>query len=179
MKNNFTFLHTVGDGSCLIHAVLQAFNKEYKNLTNDSQKSKLVKEVRYHLSQVLEIKFPDEKNLYQKLSRGELENISKEIPEASLNYMKKYLNSNNFLTLQYIEILSEIFNVNIIFFSREKENFYQHGDNELLFKKNRDTIFINYIQDTHYETISINRKTLFKPGDNIVKKALKKLLYKG
>lgn len=179
MKYNFVSLPTIGDGSCLIHAILQGFNKEYNSYKKDSQKSKMVKEVRFHLSQILEIKFPDQKNLYQKLSRGELENISKEIPEASLDYMKNYLNSNNFLTLQYIEILSEIFDINIVFFSQKQGKFYQHGDNELLFKKDRETVFVNYIEDKHYETITINKKTLFKPGDNIVKEAKKNLLYKG
>ena len=173
----FKTLDTIGDGSCLIHAVLQAFSKDYNLLNNGFEKSKLVKEVRYHFSEILSLPSPTkkDKNIYQTLSRGELENIGQEINEAKIEYMKKYLDSRHFLTLQYVELISEIFDINIIFISSSDNSIYQSGDHELLFKKNRDTVFIYYIEETHFETITIGNKTLFKSDSEIIKKVYKNL----
>lgn len=170
----FTTLETIGDGSCLIHSILQAFSKDYNNLKNDIEKISLVKDVRYHLSEILNIKSPEIKNktIYQILSRGELETISKDIPETKVEYMKAYLNSKNFLNIQYVELISEIFDINIVFISDKDKGVYQTGDNELLFKKNRDIVFVYYIQEKHFETIRIKNKTLFNTKNNLSDKKL-------
>ena len=177
LKYDFIPIDTIGDGSCLIHAILQSFSKEYNNLNSNLKKSNLVKEVRSHLSNILEleVKKKDNKKVYHLLSRGQLENISQEIPETKIEYMKNYLNSNNFLTFHYIELLSEIFDINIIFISQKEKDIYYTGDKELLFKDNRDTIFINYIEQTHYETITIDGRTLFSSEEKIVKDIIKRM----
>ena len=169
---DFKPISTIGDGSCLIHSILQAFSKDYNKLKKDIEKSQLAREVRYHLSEILEYQIED-KNIYQYLSRGELQELSKIIPEANLEYMKRYLNSNNFLTFQYVELLSEIFDINIIFISQKEKDIYHSGDNKLLFKKNRETIFVNYIDQAHFETIEINKKTIFNNKDKIIKDLVK------
>jgi len=176
LKYKIKILNTIGDGSCLIHAILQAFNKQYNNLENNMQKMKLVKEVRFHLSEILDLPVPEKNNtnVYNLLSRGELLDISEHIEEVDLDYMKEYLNSNNFLEFQYIELLSEIFDINIVFISNKK--IYHCGDNELLFRDDRDIVLINYIQDIHFETISIDDKTLIKRNDKIYDD-IKKLVY--
>lgn len=155
-------IRTIGDGSCLIHAILQSFSKEYLELKSDTEKSKLAKEVRFHLSEILDLELPEEQKIvYQYLSRGELEDLSKVIPEASLEAMKKELNSSSFLTFQYIELLCEIFDINIIFISKKEGDIYYLGDSELFYKKNRDNILINYIDQCHFETIKVKNKTIF------------------
>ena len=182
MNYDFKSMSTIGDGSCLIHAVLQAFSNEYNKLNNPFSKSLLAREVRFHLSEILELPVEDfsskrseVKNVYQELSRGELEKISKEVPDASLENMKNQLNSFNFLTFHYVELLSEIFDINIIFISQKERDFYYSGDSELLIKKNRDSIFVNYIDQAHYETIKVNGKTLFGYDEIIIKDCLKKI----
>ena len=185
MNYEFKSMSTIGDGSCLIHAVLQAFSDEYNKLNNPFSKSLLAREVRFHLSEVLElpVSFNEKdfssdgkiKTVYQELSRGELEEISKAIPDASLENMKNQLNSYNFLTFHCVELLSEIFDINIIFISQKEKDFYYSGDFDLLIKKNRDSIFINYIDQAHYETIKVNGKTLFGYEEKIIKDCFKKL----
>jgi hypothetical protein len=174
---NFKTLHTVGDGSCLVHAVLQGFSKDYDNLKNDIEKVKFVDEVRYHFSKILEHPSPlnETKNIYQTLSRGELEEISKDVKEAKIDYMKAYLNSRRFLTLQYIELISDIFDINIIFINDKDKDIYNSGDLELLFKKERETVFVYYIEEAHFETIMIENKTLFNSNEKIMKNVIKKL----
>ena len=185
MNYEFKSMSTIGDGSCLIHAVLQAFSSEYNKLNNPFSKSLLAREVRFHLSEVLDLPVSFNKkdfsiggkikSVYQGLSRGELEEISKEVPDASLQNMKNQLNSYNFLTFYYVELLSEIFDINIIFISQKEKDFYYSGDFDLLIKKNRDSIFINYIDQAHYETIKVNGKTLFGYDEKIIKDCFKKL----
>lgn len=171
---NFTIVKTIADGSCLIHSILQSFSQEYKDLKTDREKSIMAREVRFHLANVLEVMVEKDKNIYQSLSRGELEELSKYIEETKLDYMKKYMNSNNFLTFNYIELLSEIFDINIIFLSEKEKDIYYSGDNDLLFKENRDSIFVNYIDQTHFESVKVGEKFLFNSKDTEIKK-IKKL----
>ena len=178
MDYDFKTISTIGDGSCLIHAILQGFSEEYNKLINPFSKSLLAREVRFHLSEVLELPIDDlssNSTVYQELSRGELEKISKEVPDVKLENMKSQLNSFQFLTFQYVELLSEIFDINIIFISQKEKDFYYSGDSELLIKKNRDSIFINYIDQAHYETIKVNGKTLFGYDEKIIKDSLIKI----
>lgn len=178
LSYNFVPISTIGDGSCLIHAILQAFSKEYNDLNNPISKSFLAREVRFHLSEVLDLKIDEEKTVYQELSRGELEEFSKMDPGAKLENMKRQLNSSEFLTFHFVELLSEIFDINIIFISQKEKDFYYSGDSELLIKKNRDSIFINYIDQAHYETIKVNDRTLFSYDEKIIRDSLKKLVKK-
>lgn len=174
-------LSTIGDGSCLIHAVLQGFNKFYKYM-NYQQRVNLVKSVRTDLSLVLNMRLENGKTIYQSLNRGQSEELAEYIKELDINFMQNYLDSKKFLTFFYVELLSEIFDVNLIFISSKENDFYYTGDPELLLKK-RDTIFINYIDQTHFETLGLWRskgyKTLFKYTDDIVKDAVKILFNKG
>ena len=174
---NFKTIDTIGDGSCLIHALLQACSKDYYNLKNDIDKIKLAAEVRYHFSEILEHPSPldKKKNIYQTLSRGELENISEAVKETKIEYMKAYLNSRNFLTLQYVELISDIFDINIIFIRDSDKSIYNSGDLELLFKKDRETVFIYYIEEAHFETIMVEGQTLFSPDNQVVKKIIENL----
>lgn len=178
-KYNLVSIPTIGDGSCLIHSVLQAFNTDYQKMTS-SERMKLAKNVRKDLSAVLDYKLKSGSTVYQNLSRGELGGMSEEIDEASMDYMKDYLDSRQYLTFHYIELLSEIFDLNIIIVSQKEKDFYYTGDHELLIKK-RDTIFVNYIDQTHFETMGLSNgsyfTTLFNFNTEIVDDAVK-LLYK-
>jgi hypothetical protein len=169
----FTPINTIGDGSCLIHSILQAFSTKYNKLKSNSEKSKLAMETRYNLSQILELEVENNKTVYQFLSRGQLEEISKEIKLLSIDNMKLYLNSSKYLTFHFIELLSEVFDINIIIISEKENDIYQTGDNELLLKPTRDCILINYIDQTHFETIKVNNKTVFKFNDEIIQKLFK------
>lgn len=169
---NLIPIPTIGDGSCLIHSILQAFSKTYNNLKSDNEKMILVKETRFNLSEILDLEVEKEKTVYQFLSRGEMKELSKEIKLLDINNLKNYLKSNQYLTFHFIELLSEIFDINIIIISSKEKDLYHTGDNELLIKKNRDCIIINYIDQHHFETISINNKTIFKYNNKIIKNLL-------
>jgi len=169
-------LYTIGDGNCLIHAVLGSCNYKYQN-SNKIEKKKIAWQLRKDMAELLNVKI-NGKNFYQKLSRGQLEDISKDIPEVKKEYMQAHLLSKAWLTSVYLELLSIIFNINIVLVSAKEEDFYRLGDKNLLFQ-DRHTILINYIHQSHYESIAIEinneLKTLFHRKSEIVK-SLRKIL---
>lgn len=178
---NLIPLPTIGDGSCLIHAVLQGFNKDYEQKT-DTERCAMVKEIRKDLSKILDYRIEQDKTIYQKLNRGQTEELAKIVSELDINFMKNYLDSRQFLTLYYVELISDIFDINIIFINDKDNEFYYTGDPELLIKE-RDTVFINYIEDTHFETLSVRKKnafkTLFSHKEKICKDAFEILFNRG
>ena len=89
---DFVRIGAIGDGSCMFHSILQAFNKTYINSTTQD-KIKITRHFRNDLSDILD-KEIDGKVCYKQLSRGALEEFSKVVPETSLKNMKRSLSSN-------------------------------------------------------------------------------------
>ena len=79
---NFKKINTIGDGSCFLHSILQAFSKKYIKSSNNERR-KIVRELRTNIS-----KYLDETNIYDKLSRGQLKEICEVIPLMKKENMK-------------------------------------------------------------------------------------------
>lgn len=173
LKYNFQNISTIGDGSCFLHAVIQGFCPGYHKLSQ-KEKMLLVKNIRNDLALSLQ-----EDPVYKSLSRGEIEEISKNVNEMSKEYMQKYLISGSWINMTFVELISNIFNVNIMIISNKNKDFYYSGDPEIYFHKNRDSVFIYYYEDAHFESMAIETeqgfKTLFDYNSPIVKESLKRL----
>ena len=104
-----------------------------------------------------------ESDIYDQLSRGELKEISK----------KKYINSNQWISYHFVELISKVLDLNIFIITHNTNTIYNLGDNEIYYKKNRNSVFINYINQAHFETLGIKTpdglKTLFSPSSPIMK----------
>lgn len=165
----FNKIPTIGDGNCLLHSILRCCNKTYQTLDNHD-KIKMARILRTDMGKILDLEI-NGKTFYKTLSRGELEEISKSIKQADIKYMQKYLYSHNWLDFTYLEYLSILFNVNIIIIYNRTGGVYKTGDKELFFKK-RNTIFIYYYDQAHFEAMSVETKngpkTLFDYDTNIV-----------
>ena len=177
--NKFQIIPAIADGSCMFHSILQAFNKTYNTLDNNNKKE-MVREFRNNLSDVLE----EEVNgdiIYNKLSRGELKDFSKFYPPASLKAMQRDLKNNTWGDFRFLELMSEILDLNIFIIDKTKSDIYQTGDKELLYK-DRDSIIILNTNNIHFDTIGLKTKhgvkTLFNKNDPVVKLMLSKM-YKG
>lgn len=175
LNYEFVRIPTIGDGSCLLHALLYCCSGEYIK-KDRKERMKMVRELRIDLANILDFKIIDDKTIYQTLSRGELEEISKNVKEVDKKYMQRHLKSPAWLTASYIELLSLMFNINIIFISFNTKKIYKTGDKELLFQ-DRNTIFINYIEQGHFESLGImtddGMKTYFSKNSPIVKEIKK------
>lgn len=170
---NFKRLSTIGDGSCFLHSVIAGLCPPYHTLDN-KQKLLLAKSIRHDLALTLK-----EDPIYKSLSRGEIEEIASNIKEMSREYMQAYLVSGNWINMSFIELISNVLNVNIIIISHNTNDFYYSGDPEIYFKKNRDSLFIYYYDNAHFEAMQVETengfKSLFSPKSKIVKDSMKKL----
>ena len=169
-KEDFYIYQTIGDGSCLLHAIFFCFNKTYKELEN-LEKRRMIQGIRTLLSAVLE-ETEGKKTFYENLGGGEILELSKNLPEARLNYMKKYLLSSQWLNIFYLELISNQFDLDIYIFRESTGKFYPLGDLEGYYK-GRKSIIINYQDDVHFEAMGVKMdkiRTLFDPECKFVKK---------
>lgn len=169
---------TIGDGSCFLHSVLFCFSKKYRKIDVKS-KIKMVRELRHDLSNVLSEKNEETgKTYYQELSRGEIEELSKEIPEMKLIFMKKYLASNHWLNIFFLEFISNQLNIDIYILNSKDGSIYKTGDDEIYFK-GRNSVIIKYIEEAHFESCGVaydnKLETFFDPDCFIVRQLRGKL----
>lgn len=172
---NFVIIPTIGDGSCMFHSILQCFNKTYIN-SNIEGKQAMCKIFRNDLAEVLSYDIKGQR-IYDSLSRGSLSELSEVIPETSLVNMKKSLKSNEWGDIRFLELISNILDLNIIVLDFSKKDVYRTGDNELYIKKNRDTIFIANINNYHFDTVGLEIngtiRTLLRYNETVINKLFK------
>ena len=172
---DFVFLRTLGDGSCFLHAVLGCFCREYI-LADVEKRITIVKNLRYDLSEILDKKINSESTIYEQLSRGKLKELSETFNALKLENMKKFLKSNQWFNSLFLELISNIFNINIYIIDSRTKDLYRLGDNELHYKK-RNSIFINYIDQQHFETAGvvtdIGIRTFFDENSEIIESVKK------
>lgn len=164
---------TIGDGSCFLHAVLNCIWEEYRYLSN-SEKIEVVDKVRQELSDIIDKKDPDGTSYYDRLSRGELKNLSETFTETQLEEMKRFLRSREFFNHLYLEFISEVFEIDIYIINYNTMDLYNTADKELLCK-GRNSIIIGYDEKrSHFEALEIQVRpgkfeTFFEPDSYIIR----------
>lgn len=174
---DFVRIGAIGDGSCMFHSILQAFNKTYIN-SSTQDKIKITRQFRNDLSDILD-KEIDGKVCYKQLSRGSLEEFSKVVPETSLKNMKRSLGSNEWGDIRFLELISNILELDIYVVWNQDKKIYVLGDNELYYK-NRDSIIILNSSNIHFDTIGLKtengNRTLFDKNEPVIKQLRTKLV---
>ena len=176
---NFDFVRisSIGDGSCMFHSILQGFNKTYIN-SSVQDKIRITSQFRNDLSDILDKKI-NGKMCYKQLSRGSLEEFSKVVPETSLSNMKRSLGSNEWGDVRFLELISNILNLDIYVIWNEDKKIYNLGDSELYYKE-RDSIIILNSGNIHFDTIGLKTKngnrTLFDKNEPVIKQLRTKLV---
>ncbi len=153
---------TYTDGSCLVHAILNAFWKPYRQGRLNGKvmdRLKFVLELRTKMASMLaepiDKNDPSGPTNYDVLSNGSLRELANSIPDCSLERMQKVLNSKDLLGYVYLEYFSDKFGIDIYIIDLEKMDVYTTGrcDDDLYYK-GRDSIIIGYINE-HFETLSV------------------------
>lgn len=176
---DYTFVRigSIGDGSCMFHSILQGFNKSYIN-SSVQDKMKITRQFRNDLSVILDEKI-NGKVCYKELSRGSLEDFSKVVPETSLENMKKSLSSNEWGDIRFLELISNILDIDIFVIWNQTKKVYNLGDKDLYYK-NRDSIIILNSGNFHFDTIGLKSKngnrTLFDKNEPVIKQLRAKLV---
>ena len=170
----FVSFETMGDGTCLLHSILYCFNKTYRGLGSHG-KQIMARDLRNNLANVLEERIKDsKKTYYQNLSRGEILEISKAIPEMKLEFMQGILRSHYFINFSFLELISQQLDIDIYIINSNDGTVYMTGDDEIYYKKRR-SIILKYIDQAHFESVGLkvnNKKieTLFRHDCYIIKK---------
>jgi len=148
-------LGTIGDGSCLIHAISRVDNDDYprldksENLQEDIQLAKeiIIKE-RKDLAKNFTL---DEYNKY------EFKNLGEEYSYKKLYNTLKM--PSEFIGHELIPYISDYYNLNILFITcaKDKETYeiYREGRNFEDYPKDRFWIIILWVDENHFETIGL------------------------
>jgi len=155
-------IRTEGDGSCFFHAISKAISNEYKNGVFDKyifDRKKFIKDFREHLASHLP-------KYYYQLSRGQLPELAKDLPELSLENMQNELNSNLPVDNRYNEYISEMLSIDLYILDGKKQTVYKTGKDSDILYKNRESVVILY-SNHHYELVGVIENdtvtTIFEP----------------
>jgi len=178
---DLTVIKVPGDGSCFFHAVCRAFYIPYITETFNgvyTPKREIVSSLRKSLAEKLEEKNPSGVILYDRLSRGNLRERSKETPDNSLENMKKIIaDYDNWVGLEVLELVSEILEKDIYILDKKTRDLYKTADRELLYKE-RESIVILY-SNNHFDCIGVANgsqvNTFFKKDNPFISFLRKRL----
>ena len=148
-----------GDGSCFFHCICKAFFIPYITGIIDGSpisKKQIVTSLRMDLSNALASKINNKSSMthYDSLSRNELKNFSKNVPEYTLSAMQTRLNSDSSIGNEFNEFISNQIAKDIYLLDNKKKDVYITGDEDELLYKNRNSIVILYTEG-HYELIGL------------------------
>ena len=166
-----------GDGNCFFHCIADSFYLPYQ--TGKVNRSEFTKKMRLQLSLLLESKNDRGVMWYKTLSRGKLEELSQNLPELSLDNMKKHLGSNAFVDNRFNEFISNVFNKDIYILNQDTKDVYKAGVEGNLLYRNRESIVIIWCNQNHFDLVGIieeNRiRTLFDPNHPLIQKIKERL----
>lgn len=138
--------NTIGDGSCLIHSLLQAIDEDYRNGNTNYKKST----AHAYRKNIAKLFTEEDFNLYKEYYGYSFENQ----PQYN-NQVKRIIESpSSYLEIEFISFLSRINNINIFAFMQSEGVIIPYCLSGLTFKDDRKTIFIYYSpQNSHFESI--------------------------
>ena len=136
----------IGDGSCMIHAVLVDFgdNVQYEE-GNRETKTLIAQKYRRALA-----KYLTEEN-YSKLSQADLK-LDPSTPGSRQWMIDALTKKDEYLDAYFFQLLMNFFDVNIVVFRCQEEPYVY--DNP--YDPERPTIFICYVSNIHYESVFAN-----------------------
>lgn len=197
---NLVKIDTIGDGSCLFHAIANGFFVPYyTEVINECKISRkeIIKQMRKEFSEKLSTPIssvPNVKTHYEIINSGKTSEfpVSPDLPEYdySLANMKKQLDSNNNIGYGYIEYISNMLDKNIYILNESDNDLYPFGKDDLLniYKKNRSSLVLYYTSSNnndnygHYELVGIMNNgiidTYFSPDHSFIKFLYNKVLVK-
>lgn len=189
-------LPTAGDGSCALHAVVQAFHPSYQAGRNVDgspvNRHAFVRAFRDELAEMLSK--PSEGNSgptwYERLSRGTLTEFAKatkgveEVPDLSMNGFIAHLRSSEWLGQEIIEYVGSVLQIAIFILledrNGETRGLYSLGkDSDTYYKGTKAVIIVSHAND-HFSTVGRREsdggiRTFFDMDDPLIKEFLVEL----
>lgn len=170
-------IRTLADGSCLFHAIANAYFIPYRTGILDGKsisRPQLIRTLRRQLSirlgEPVDPLNPDGPTHYDLLSRGQLRKFAESVPRYSLENMQKELDSNDPVDNVYNEFLSNQLNKDIYLLNAQTKDVLITGNDDDILYKDRDSIVILYLTGPpgHYELVGLDQgediMTIFPPS---------------
>lgn len=153
-------VETPGDGSCLFHAICNAFFTPYHEMKLGSSKmsrSQIVRSFRKELAEKLAEKIPDKDiTFYEALNDGNTKKFSGEVPEFKLERMQVELAGRGPIGYGYLGFVSDVIKRDIYILDGDRKDIYV--TDEVSARGNRNSIVLLY-QNGHYELVGIKTET--------------------
>lgn len=171
-------IRTDPDGSCFFHAILKGYFKPYIDEEIDGKtlnRREFVRKLRQDLSKKLSkpIVKDSKKTHYDKLNKGQMNLLAKEIPECSLESMQAELDSSRPVSNIYNEYVSNELDIDIYILDGIKRDVYMTGSDDSLLYKNRKSVVLLYLPG-HYELVGLLHhngeyiETFFSPDSKFI-----------
>jgi hypothetical protein len=179
-------IRTEADGSCFFHAIANAFFPAYregklngKPISKHEMIRGLRRDLSLRLAQPVDPLNPDGPIHYDLLSRGQLHELSKDVPSYTLENMQKELDSDRPVNITYMEFISNQLNKDIYILNLNDRDVQLTADSEI-FYKNRDSIVLLYMPG-HYELVGVKQRdkivTYFTPNHPFIQAIRRRMDY--
>lgn len=182
---NLVRFATPADGSCLFHAIANAYFAPYHTETWDGRKitrNSIVRSMRKELSDKLSQKDPKTGlTYYEQLNNGNTKNFSSSVPEFSLDKMRQTLDSDGHVGYGYMEFIGNAIERDIYILSGRHQDVYNSDELRLTIKGNRPSIVL-YFASNHYELVGTKNSddsfsTHFKPSHSFIQHLYNRVQY--
>ena len=175
------------DGSCLFHAITNAFFEPYHSEKLNGKKCSrktiirvLRKELAQRLGSPSNPQDPNSKTHYDLLNNGNTASFAEVVPEFTLDYMQREIDSDSSIGYGYLEFIANAINKDIYILEACRSDIYIMDNPELIIKGNRKSIVLYYING-HYELMGIQKEdssfdTHFSPDHSFIRFLRNKIL---
>lgn len=161
-------LHTIGDGSCLIHAIAQALYKPYVEGTVD--KGKLALQIRAEIADALRQPDPATGRLnYYTVAGGNLPSFAEQDAAFSLAGLESLFRSQAYLGEEMLVVVSQLLKKSIYVLDQERQDLYH-----AYIYPGATAVVILY-GGVHFQTVALwdpkegRFVTHFKPGRSLIR----------
>lgn len=181
---------TAGDGSCALHAIVQAFHTPYQMGKypdgNTVNRYEFVRSFRNELADLLNqsVNGNEKTTWYDTLSRGEMEEYAKStknlgnFPDLSREGFEKHLRSSAWLGQEIIEYVSVCLGIGIIVLFTDGRGRYELNvigrDADLVLENKKKVVIILNMNNTHFMTVGRREmdgslRVFFDSSDTMIK----------
>jgi len=172
---NIERYHTIGDGSCFIHSVLQSAYNTYR-ISDNKDKRKISRNFRNSLGEKLDEKDNPPFNNWENYRSGSYVNIAiqqillKELIDGvdySFQGLVNLWDSNEYLGNESYAFIADILDVDIYILYGTKKDLYPISSTKIRNIDDKNSIVI-LGNKSHYETLGINDILLFPPQHEFI-----------
>lgn len=171
-------IETLGDGSCLLHAIVNGYYLPYRT-SSDKQGTLqvLIGSLRKEMSQklsMIDAEHGDGKlTYYQTINNGYMPESSKQTPEFTLDNMMHCLDSSQSLGTGYLDLISRLLNKDLYIISQQTQDLYVTHELPYIVTGKRSAVVIYWDGLGHYELVALKNSqgtfdTYFKPTNPLI-----------